>query len=88
MKLPDLELSEVLAETPGRFVGFAIHKASEEVKNRFLAKANPRTGAEIKEYLEMPNVTLAQIGGGQMKMIETTRKLEKKGLIKTKRVPL
>jgi flagellar motor switch protein FliG len=88
LKLPDLELSEVLAETPGQFTAFAIHKASEEVKNRFLAKAGPRVGAEIKEFLEMQNVTLAQIGGGQMKLIENTRKLEKKGLIKTKRVPL
>jgi flagellar motor switch protein FliG len=87
IKLPDLELAEVLAETPGRFTAYAIHAASEEIKNRFISKSAPRVAAEIKEFIEMPNVTPAQIGGGQMKMIETTRKLEKRGLIKTKRVP-
>jgi flagellar motor switch protein FliG len=87
MKLPDMELSEVLSETPARFSGLAIYKASDEIKARFLAKAQPRIASEIKEVLETPNVTISQIGGGQMKMIETTRKLEKRGLIKTKRVP-
>lgn len=87
IKLPDLELAEVLSETPARFVGYAIHSAAEEVKNRFLMKANPRAAAEIKEVLETPAVTPVQTGGGQLKMIETTRKLEKRGLVKTKRVP-
>lgn len=87
LKLPDLELAEVLSETPARFVAFAIYSASEEVKARFLSKSNPRAAAEIKEGFELANVTPAQIGGGQMKMIETTRKLEKRGLVKTKRVP-
>jgi flagellar motor switch protein FliG len=86
-KLPDLELAEVLSETPGRFIAFAIHSASDEIKTRFISKANPKTGAEIKEFLDTPNVTALQVGGGQMKMIETTRKLEKRGLVKTKRVP-
>lgn len=87
VKLPDLELAEVLSETPARFSAFAIYSAAEDVKNRFLAKANPRAAAEIKEFLETPNVTPVQIGGGQLKMIEVMRKLEKRGLVKTKRVP-
>jgi flagellar motor switch protein FliG len=87
LKLPDMELAEVLSQAPPRFTAYAIHAASEEIKNRFLSKCQPKIGAEIKECLEIPNVTPVQIGGGQMKMIEITRKLEKRGLVKTKRVP-
>lgn len=88
MHLPDLELAEVLASMPGRLIGFAIHQAPEEIKKRFMEKAQPRVYAEIKEALEMSNVSLAMIGSGQMKMIETARKLEKKGLVKAKKIPL
>ncbi len=86
-RLPDLELAEVLATVPPQFTSYAIHSATQEVKDRFLAKANPRVAAEIKEFLDSPQVTPMQIGGGQMKMIEATRKLEKRGLVKTKKVP-
>ncbi len=87
LKLSDMELAEVLAQVPPQFTGYAIHAASQEIKDRFLSKATPRVAADIKEYLEMPNATLTQIGGGQMKMIDATRKLEKKGIVKTKRIP-
>jgi flagellar motor switch protein FliG len=87
IKLPDLELAEVLSQVPSRFTAYAIHSAPEEVKTRFMSKSIPRVAAEIKEFMDTPNVTPIQIGGGQMKMIEITRKLEKRGLIKTKRVP-
>lgn len=87
LKLPDLELAEVLSETPARFSAFAIHAAAEDIKKRFMEKSSPRVSAEIKEFLETPNVTPVQIGGGQLKMIEVMRKLEKRGLVKTKRVP-
>jgi flagellar motor switch protein FliG len=87
LKLPDTELAEVVAEAPGRFTALAIHSATNDVKTRFLSKAPPRVAAEIKEFLEVTNVTPVQIGGGQMKLIEVARKLEKRGAIKTKRVP-
>jgi flagellar motor switch protein FliG len=85
-RLPPMELAEVLAEVPPRFIGYAIHAAPEDVKKYFIEKCTPKVAAEIKEVLEIPNVSSQQIGGGQMKLIETTRKLEKKGLIKTKRI--
>jgi flagellar motor switch protein FliG len=87
MTLPDMELADVLAEVPGRLTALAIYSAKQEVKDRFLAKSNPRVAAEIREFLETPQVSASQIGGGQMKMIEATRKLEKRGIVKTKRVP-
>ncbi len=86
LKLPDLELAEVISETPSRYAGYAIHFASEAVKNKFLEKSKPRLSAEIKEILETPQVTLIQVGAGQLKMIEITRKLEKRGIVKLKRV--
>lgn len=87
MKLPDMELSEMLATVPGQVTGYAIHAASQEVKDRFISQAQPRVAAEIKEYLEMPSVSLMQIGGAQLRLIEAARKLERQGLIKTKHIP-
>ena len=87
LKLPDMELAEVISEAPGRFTGYAIHSQSEQTKNRFISKAQPRVAAEIKEVLEMTNVTPGQVVSGQAKLIETTRKLEKRGLVKTKHIP-
>ena len=87
VKLPDMELAEVLAQTPPKFTALAIYSSAQEIKDRFLSKSTPRVAAEIKENLEMSNIPASQVGGGQLKMIETTRKLEKRGLVKTKRVP-
>ena len=87
LHLPDIELDRLLAETPTRITAYAIYSANDEIKNRFLAHSRPRAVAEIREYFGTPNVTPIQIGGGQLKMIEITRKLEKRGIIKTKKVP-
>ncbi|MBI2712449.1 MAG: hypothetical protein HYX41_06300 [Bdellovibrio sp.] len=86
LKLPDMELAEVLASIPGRFAGFAIWSQAEDVKNHFLSKAPLKAVGEIREVFEIKNVTPGQIGGAQMKLIEATRKLEKRGLVKTKRI--
>lgn len=85
--LPDMELAEVLAEVPPRFAAIAIYSSSQEIKDRFISRCPPKSAAEMKEALESSGVSPSQIGGGQLKLIETTRKLEKKGLIKAKRIP-
>ncbi len=85
--LPDLELAEVLAATPARFVGLAIHAASDEIKKRFLSKSQPKAVPEIKEVLETTNVTKLEIGAGQMKLISSTRLMERRGYVKTKHIP-
>lgn len=87
LNLPDLELAEVIADTQPKFVGLAIHSASQEIKDRFLSKSQAQQAAIIRETLELPSISLPQIGSAQMKMIEVTRKLEKKGVIRTKRIP-
>ena len=84
--LPDLELAEVLAEAPARHIGLAIHGQTEEIVQRFLHKSQPRVAAEIREVLEIDSISGSQKGSAQMKLIETARKLERKGLVRTKRV--
>jgi len=87
IQLPDLELAEVVAAAPPRIMAYAISQTSDEVKNRFLSNAQPRVRAEIKDYLSV-QVGLRELGGAQLKIVEVTRQLERRGLIKTKRIPL
>jgi flagellar motor switch protein FliG len=88
LSLSDVELAEVISESPARFTGLAIYAAGREIQQRFLSLAQARQAPEIKEVLSMENVSKGEIGGGQMKLIETTRKLERRGLIKKKKIPL
>ncbi len=85
--LPDLELAEVLAAAPPRFIAYAIYSAKQEIKDRFISKSIPRVAAEVREYLELPRVSPIQIGGAQIKLVETMRKLERNGILTTKRIP-
>ena len=87
IKLPDLELAELIATAPARMTGYAISKATEEVRARFLKNAVPQVAGELRDYIQV-NVGLREVGGAQLKLVEITRQLEKKGLIKTKQIPL
>lgn len=85
--MPDLELAELLAKAVPRLVAIAIRSFPEEVKQRFLRNAKAPVAAEIRDYIGI-EIGLREIGGAQMKIIETARNLEKRGLIKTKRIPV
>jgi len=87
LKLPDEELAEVLAKAPARMTAYSITTFSEEIKTRFLRCSRPVVGAEIKDFLEV-KIGPREIGGAQMKLIETARQLERRGLVKTKRIPV
>jgi flagellar motor switch protein FliG len=87
-KLPDLELTEVISETPIQFVGFAVHRSDETLKARFMSKCPARLALGLKEVLQDDSVTPGQVGAGKTKMIEVARQLERKGLIQTKRIPM
>lgn len=87
VSLQDAELMELLNDAPPRLVAYAIHSSGKQVQQRFIERSPPRLGAEIKDFLDTPNVTVSQISGGQIKLIEMMRKLEKRGIIKTKRIP-
>jgi flagellar motor switch protein FliG len=86
LKLPDMELAEVLAKTPPRTIAFALRPSNEEVRARFIRCCKPTIGAEVKSYVES-EVGLREIGGAQLKMVEIARKLERAGLVKAKKIP-
>lgn len=86
LALPDNEMAELVNQVPPRVTAFAVAKLSDEVKERMFKCGSPRMASEIREYLS-GNVELRDVGGAQLKMIEGLRKLEKRGMIKTKRIP-
>lgn len=88
MKLPDVELAELIATAPTRMTGYAVAKSSPEVQQRFLRNAIGSRAPEIRDFMEVPTVGLREIGGAQLKLVEVARTLEKQGLIKTKQIPL
>ena len=84
-KLPDNELAEVVSQAPARITAYAFHGSSEETKARVLRCAQPRIAAEVKDQFTA-TVKPGEMGGAQLKLIEITRKLEKRGAVKTKRI--
>ena len=86
MDLPPLELAELMAEAQPKMTAFALNQASDEVKTRFIKNCKPQIAAQIKDYLTM-KIGLREVGGAQLKLIEAARKLEKRGLLKVKRIP-
>ena len=86
LDLPDLELAEVLAAAKPRMVGVAIQPLNKEIQKRFLRNAPGRLMSEIRDFLET-SPTLREVGGAQLNLITVARALEKKGLVKTKRIP-
>jgi flagellar motor switch protein FliG len=85
IQLSDLELAEIVAEASPRFVAQAIGPLAPEVKERFLKNAKAPRAIEIRDFME-GQVSLATVGAAQLKLVEITRKLEKRGLIRTKHI--
>lgn len=86
--MPDMELAEVVAEAPPKMTAFAIAKASDAIKTRFVRCASPQRAAEIRDFLdEATNLGAADRGGAQLKVVEAARALERRGVIRTKRIP-
>jgi flagellar motor switch protein FliG len=87
INLPDVELAEVIAKAPARSLAFAIHNANEEIKKRFFRNSQPAVVAEIRDVLNM-NIGPREIGGAQLKVVSIARELERKGLVRIKRIPM
>ncbi|MCM2323323.1 MAG: hypothetical protein NDJ90_08680 [Oligoflexia bacterium] len=87
MKLPDVELAEVMATTPPRTIAIALHGAPEDVQARFIRNAKPTIGAEVRDYIKV-QAGPREIGGAQLKVVEKARELERRGLVKAKKIPL
>lgn len=86
-QLPDGELAEVISAAHPRLAAFAIIKSAPEIKERFLRNAVGKQLGEIRDFLDTPTVSLSEIGSAQLKLVEVTRGLEKRGLVKTKQIP-
>lgn len=86
LKLPDSELAEVCNTAQGRTLAMAIAQLPKEIQERFVRCCKPPKGAEVRDFLGTPP-QLREIGGAQLKLVEVTRSEERKGHVKTKRIP-
>ncbi len=86
IKLPDLEMAELVNTASPNILAMAIGKLSKEVQTRFLANCKPHILSVVRDELEVER-GLREIGGAQLKLVQSARMLEKKGLIRTKRIP-
>jgi flagellar motor switch protein FliG len=83
--MPDNEIMEVLGETAPQLIGYAIQSLDEETKTKLLKLTPPKSLGAVREALEIPASNM-QMSGAQSKMIESARKLERRGIVKTKRI--
>lgn len=87
MKLPDMELAEVIGKSPSaRTVAYAIKPYPADITDRWLKNSRPQTAAEIKDTLTQ-EIQPRDTGAAQLKLVSIARALEKAGLVKAKRIP-
>jgi flagellar motor switch protein FliG len=87
LQLPDLELAEVLSSANPRMVATAIAPLGEDIKARFMKNAKPNVIMAIREMAEVAAPALREVGGAQLNLVTVARGLEKKGFVKTKKIP-
>ena len=88
LNLQNLELAELLSQAPAQFIAYALSDCSQDVKDRFILNCTPQVAAEVREVLNTFSVTKLQIRAGEKKLIELARSMERKGVIKTKCIPI
>ena len=81
-----MELAEVLSKVPGKLVGFALHGIDPEVQKKCIGLMKPPGMGEAKEFLDA-QAGNNEINGARLKVISAARELEKRGLVKAKRIP-
>jgi flagellar motor switch protein FliG len=86
-RMSDSELAELVAAAPPRITACAISNADEEIQTRFLRCSKAKVLAGIREAMQT-KVSLKEIGGARLKLIEHARKLEKQGFIRVKKIPV
>jgi flagellar motor switch protein FliG len=87
LNLPEMELAELCGATQPRTLAIAISQQPAETKDRFVKCCKLPVAVELRDYLGM-EVKLREVGAAQLKVIEVARSLERKGFLKTKRIPL
>jgi flagellar motor switch protein FliG len=83
--LPEMELAEVCAKAPPRMLAYALNLSDEATQTRFLKSSTPRVAAEVRDYLDA-KIGPAEVGGAQLKIVETARELERNGFVRTKKI--
>lgn len=86
LEASDFEIAEIVSAAPGRVIAAAIGSLGEDVKEKFLKNAGVKFLGGIKENLET-EFSVSEAGGAQLKLIEVTRQLEKRGKVKIKKIP-
>jgi flagellar motor switch protein FliG len=86
LDMNEMELAELLSDVPAQVVAAAIAPLKEEVKLRFFKCLRGGALADVRLFLES-QISLAQTGGAQLKMVASVRKMEKRGLFPKKAVP-
>jgi flagellar motor switch protein FliG len=87
VRLPEAELCEVCAKAPPRMLGYAVNQQPEEIQQKFLRCSKPAVAVEIRDFFDA-KLGAIEISGARLKIIETTRELERKGLVQTKKIPV
>ena len=85
-RLSDAQLAELLSLAPPRLTGCAVSKSPQELQQRFLKNALPNVFGQLKESM-MTDVPLKHVGAAQLKVVMAMRQLEKRGMIKLKKIP-
>lgn len=86
IKLPDMELAEVVNQTPARVLFYAISTLDAPNKDRFLSTALPKMRGELNNLLD-EKCSARDVSGARYKVVSIARELEKKGYVKTKIIP-
>jgi flagellar motor switch protein FliG len=86
LALKDSEMAEVMVVAPVRSIGAAFSRQPADFKKFILTCCPMSRMGEVRDLLEM-EYTLPEIGGAQLKLIETTRKLERQGTLRVKKIP-
>jgi flagellar motor switch protein FliG len=87
LEFSDLELAELINQTPGRVTGLAISLSPEEVKVRFLKNSQIKRIGEIREAMEIAS-SPSTVAGAQLRLVGFARELERKGKVRVKKIPL
>lgn len=85
--LGEMELAELVAITPPRMIAFALGNAEADTRERFVRCAKPAIASEIRDFFNQ-QIGPREIGGAQLKVVEKLRELERKGIVKVKRIPI
>jgi len=76
-----------MARAPARIAAYAIQGLEQAERDRFLKCTPPKLISEVKDFLEVKALP-SEISGARTKVITIARELERKGLVKTKAIPV